>query len=274
MFAALAEPHVASADAVVSLRMWTRFPSRVATFCLVELQKIRHDRTEMFTRAVQPVLWLLIFGETFNHIRAIPTGNVPYIDFLTPGIIAQSSMFVAIFYGIQIIWERDAGVLTKLLVTPTPRSALIVGKSFAAGIRSLAQVVVVLVLSAILGVSLNINPLRVIGVFAVVMLGAAFFSCLSMTIAGVVLRRDRLMGIGQMITMPLFFASNALYPVSIMPDWLRVLSKVNPLSYEVDALRGLLIGSHANLGLDFLVLVGAVVLGVTAASSLVNRLAR
>ena len=254
--------------------VWRRFPSRAVTFCIVELQKLSHDRTELFTRAVQPVLWLLIFGETFNRLHAIPTGNVPYLDFLAPGIIAQSGLFVAIFYGIQIIWERDAGVLTKLLVTPTPRSALILGKSFAAGIRALAQVIVVLVLSAILGVALSTNPLNILGTFVVVMLGSAFFSCLSMTIAGIVLKRDRLMGIGQMITMPLFFASNALYPVSIMPGWLRVLSKVNPLSYEVDALRGMLIGSPAHLGLDFGVLVVAVLLGITTASSLVDRLAR
>ena len=249
-------------------------PSRVGTFCLVELQKLSHDRTELFTRAVQPVLWLLIFGETFNRIHAIPTGGLPYLDFLAPGIIAQSGMFVAIFYGIQIIWERDAGVLTKLLVTPTPRSALILGKSFSAGIRSMAQVVVVLVLSAILGVALTTDPLNILGAFAIVMLGAAFFSCLSMTIAGIVLKRDRLMGIGQMITMPLFFASNALYPISVMPGWLKVLAAVNPLSYEVDALRGLLIGTHAHIALDFGVVGVAVIIGVTTASSLVGRLAR
>ena len=251
-----------------------QYPSRVATFCLIELQKLRHDRTELFTRAVQPVLWLVIFGETFNRLHAIPTGKLPYLDFLAPGIIAQSGLFIAIFYGIQIIWERDAGVLTKLLVTPTPRSALILGKSFAAGIRSLSQVVVVLILSALLGVSLSSNVLDILGSFAVVMLSAAFFSCLSMTIAGIVLKRDRLMGIGQMITMPLFFASNALYPVSIMPAWLRDLSKVNPLSYEVDALRGMLVHSNANLGLDFAILLAAVIVGVATASSLVNRLAR
>jgi ABC-2 type transport system permease protein len=254
--------------------VWRRFPSRTATFCIVELQKLSHDRTELITRAVQPVLWLIIFGETFNHLHAIPTGNVPYLDFLAPGIIAQSGLFVAIFYGIQIIWERDSGVLTKLLVTPTPRSAIILGKSFAAGIRALAQVIVVLVLSAILGVTLSTNPLDILGTFVIVILGSAFFCCLSMTIAGIVLKRDRLMGIGQMITMPLFFASNALYPVKIMPEWLRVLSKVNPLSYEVDALRGMLIGSPANLGLDFGVLAAAVLLGVTTASWLVDRLAR
>jgi ABC-2 type transport system permease protein len=262
------------AGAATDPAVWRQFPNRVATFCLVEVQKQRHDRTEIFTRAVQPVLWLLIFGETFTRIHAIPTGGVPYLDFLAPGIIAQSGLFVAIFYGIQIIWERDAGVLTKLLVTPTPRAALILGKSFAAGIRAMAQVVVVLVLSAILGVTLTLNPLRILGTFVIVMMGSAFFACLSMTVAGVVLKRDRLMGIGQMITMPLFFASNALYPVKIMPGWLQVLALVNPLSYEVDALRGLLIGTPAHLPLDFGVLAVAVAVGVTAASSLVGRLAR
>ncbi len=264
----------AESVALPHFSVWRRFPDRVATFCLVELQKLRHDRTELFTRAVQPALWLLVFGETFNRLHAIPTGNLPYLDFLAPGIIAQSSMFIAIFYGIQIIWERDAGVLTKLLVTPTPRSALIIGKSFAAGIRSMAQVVVVLILSAILGVSLTSDPLNILATFLVVVLAAAFFSCLSMTIAGIVLRRDRLMGIGQMITMPLFFASNALYPVAVMPGWLRVLSKINPLSYEVDALRGLLVSAPSHFGLDLLVLAAYVVAGITAASSLVGRLAR
>ncbi len=273
--AALDVPHEGSPeDPATPPSMLRRYPSRVVTFCLVELQKLRHDRTELVTRAIQPVLWMVIFGETFNRLHAIPTGHVPYLDFLAPGIVAQSGMFVAIFYGIQIIWERDAGVLTKLLVTPTPRSALILGKSFSAGIRALAQVVVILVLSAVLGVSLDANPLHILGSFVVVMLGSAFFSCLSMTVAGIVLKRDRLMGIGQMITMPLFFASNALYPVAIMPAWLRALSKVNPLTYEVDALRGLLIGAPAHLGEDLLVLLLSVVLGVTVASLLVERLGR
>ncbi|WP_406347991.1 ABC transporter permease [Streptomyces sp. NBC_00144] len=249
-------------------------PARVAAMCLVELQKLRHDRTELYTRAVQPALWLLIFGETFTRIRAIPTGGIPYIDYLAPGIIAQSAMFIAIFYGIQIIWERDAGILTKLLVTPTPRAALITGKAFAAGVKALIQAVVVIVIAALLGVALTWNPLRLLGVAVIVILGSAFFSCLSMTIAGIVLTRDRLMGIGQAITMPLFFGSNALYPVAIMPGWLQAISKANPLSYQVDALRGLLLGTPAHLGLDYAVLVVAAALGVLAASSLLGRLAR
>ena len=253
---------------------WRVLPSRVYTLCLVEVQKIRHDPTELATRVIQPVLWLLVFGETFTRIRAIPTGSVPYLDFLAPGILAQSALFVSIFYGIQIIWERDAGVLTKLLVTPTPRAALITGKAFAAGIRALVQAVVIVVLAAVLGVGLSANPLHLLGVVVIVVLGAAFFSCLSMTIAGLVLSRERLMGIGQAIMMPLFFGSNALYPVAVMPGWLRVLSRVNPLSYEVDALRGLLVGTAAHVALDFAVLIGCAVAGILTASALLGRLSR
>jgi ABC-2 type transport system permease protein len=252
----------------------TRLFSRVATFCLVELQKLRHDRSELFTRMIQPVLWLVVFGQTFTRLRAIPSGDVPYLDFLSAGIIAQSALFISIFYGIQIIWERDAGVLTKLMVTPTPRAALVTGKAFAAGIRSLAQALAILVVSLLLGVRFTANPLKLLGVLVVVLLGAAFFCCLSVTIAGLVLKRDRLMGIGQAIMMPLFFASNALYPIAVMPRWLQMISAGNPLSYEVSALRGLLLGTSAHLALDFAVLVAAAALGITAASGLLGRLAR
>lgn len=254
--------------------IWRTLASRVIALCVVELQKLRHERSELYTRAIQPALWLVIFGETFTRLRAIPTGNVPYLDYLAPGILAQSGLFMAIFYGIQIIWERDVGVLTKLLVTPTPRSALITGKAFAAGLRALSQVVVVLALSAALGVALSWNPLDLLGTVAAVLLGAAFFATVSMVIAGVARSRERLMGIGQAITMPLFFASNALYPVAVMPGWLRALSMINPLSYEVEALRGMLLGTPARLPLDFAVLVAALLAGITAAAMLLPRLAR
>jgi ABC-2 type transport system permease protein len=220
---------------------------------------------------VQPALWLLIFGQTFSRLHLVDTGGVPYLTFLAPGIIAQSALFISIFYGIQIIWDRDAGILAKLMVTPAPSSALITGKSFAAGVRSVVQVIGVVALAYLLGVHMTVNPLKILGAMGVVMLGAAFFACLSMTLAGLVRNRDRLMGIGQAITMPLFFASNALYPVDVMPAWLRALSKVNPLSYEVDALRALLIGTPFN-PVGIVVLVVAAVLGITTASTLLRRL--
>ncbi len=106
------------------------------------------------------------------------------------------------------------------------------------------------------------------------MLSAAFFATLSIVLAGIVLSRERLMGIGQAITMPLFFASNALYPVALMPVWVRAISRVNPLSYEVDALRGLLLDRPAAIGTDLAVLVVAAGIGITVASALLPRLTR
>ena len=275
MSASPAARSAASAERSRPLDGLARMGSRIATMSLAELRKIRHDRTELYMRAIQPALWLLIFGETFTRIHAIPTPpGLPYLDYLAPGIMAQSALFVSIFYGIQIIWERDFGILTKLLATPTPRVALVTGKAFAAGVRATGQVLVVFALGAILGVSFDWNPLHLLGAIAVVAVGSAFFSALSMTIAGLVLTRERLMGIGQAITMPLFFASNALYPASVMPAAIRWLSVVNPLSYEVGALRTLLLGTPGSLLVDIAALVGAAALGVGAASALLGRLAR
>lgn len=223
----------------------------------LEVRKLRNDPTELLTRAVQPALWLLIFGDVFKNLRAIPTGDMPYLDFMAPGILAQSVLFVAIFYGIAIIWERDIGTLHKILVSPTPRGALVLGKALSAGIRSLSQIWIIYTLALLLGVRMNWHPLALAGVIAAVLVGAACFATLSLIIASLVKTRERFMGIGQILTMPLFFASNAIYPVAIMPPWLQVVARINPLSYEVDALRTLMIKGGTSvfgLGTDFIVL--------------------
>ena len=98
------------------------FTEKTFTIVGLEARKIRHDPTDIFTRAVQPALWLLIFGEVLSRLRAIPTGGRPYLDFLAPGILAQSVLFIAIFSGIAIIWERDLGIVHKFLASPTPQS--------------------------------------------------------------------------------------------------------------------------------------------------------
>ncbi|MBX6342044.1 MAG: ABC transporter permease, partial [Thermomicrobiaceae bacterium] len=98
-------------------RLWV-YLRDAAVVAEIEIRKLRHDPTELFTRAVQPVLWLVIFGKAFSRVRAIPTGQVDYLTFMTPGILAQSLMFISIFYGLTIIWDRDQGILQKLLVMP------------------------------------------------------------------------------------------------------------------------------------------------------------
>jgi ABC-2 type transport system permease protein len=237
-----------------------RFVDKTLVIAELEVRKLRHDATELLTRAVQPALWLLVFGQVFTRTHAIPTGDIPYLDFMAPGILAQSVLFIAIFYGIAIIWERDLGVVHKLLVSPTPRAALVLGKALSAGVRSLSQAVVIYALALLLGVRLNWNPLALAGVLGAVVLGAACFSTLSLIIACLVKTRERFMGIGQLLTMPLFFASNAIYPTSLMPQWLQVIAHINPLTYEVDALRALMLAGGTSifgLWVDFGILLAA-----------------
>lgn len=229
------------------LKSVAKFIGRTLAIAELEVRKLRHDPSELLTRAIQPALWLLIFGQVFARTRAIPTGSLSYIDFMAPGILAQSILFIAIFHGIAIIWERDLGLVHKLLVSPTPRAALVLGKGISAGTRALSQVAIVYALALLLGVQIDWNPFALTGVLGAALLGATCFSTLSLIIACIVKTRERFMGIGQILTMPLFFASNAIYPISIMPGWLQVVSRLNPLTYEVDALRTLMLAGGTSV---------------------------
>ena len=275
------KPPVDSADpskeTLVDL-LWREFKEIIyKSYVMIdmELRKLRHDYTELLTRVIQPILWLTIFGQAMSKARAIPTGKYTYLQFMTPGILAQSVIFIAIFYGISIIWERDLGLLQKFLITPTPRIALVIGKMVAAGIRGISQAIMVIIVALLLQIHLHLTFLGIIGVFLVVMLGAGFFAGLSMIIASIVKTRERFMGIGQLLTMPLFFASNAIYPIKIMPGWLQIIAYINPLSYLVDALRSLLLtNTFSQLGLDFgvLILAGVIItlIGVKRYPQVVN----
>jgi ABC-2 type transport system permease protein len=250
-----AEPGTFAGDGL--LTKVVGFFVKTLTMAELEVRKLRHDFSELIMRAVQPVLWLVLFGGVLARAQLIPTGGLPYLDFLTPGILGQSALFVSIFYGVSVIWERDLGLTNKFLVSPTPRAALVLGKALSAGVRSLSQAVVIYAVALLLGVKLNWNPLALLGVLAAVVLGAALFATFSLIIACLVKTRERFMGIGQLLTMPLFFASNAIYPVGLMPEWLRAVSRVNPLSYEVDALRALMLQdgvSTFGLATDYAVL--------------------
>ncbi len=252
----------------------SRFATSALTIAEMEARKIRHDSTELWMRGVQPALWLLIFGEVFNSVRSLaPPGGYTYIQYIAPGVLAQSVLFVAIFYGITIVWERDVGLLTKLLSTPSPRLSVVVGKALAAGVRGIFQGVMIFALALIIGVNLRFDPLDVLGVFVVVVLFAMCFSAFSMTLASFLKTRDRMMGIGQAITIPLFFASNAIYPVSLMPAWLQYISKFNPLSYVVDALRSMLLtGDYSSLPTDIAALVAATAFFIGCGSIVLKRL--
>jgi len=225
---------------------------------LAELRKLRHDHLDIFTRSVQPLLWLFIFGTALQHNHALTLGRLDYRAYLAPGVMAQAAMFIAIFFGLAVIWERDVGQLQRLLATPLPRTAIVLGKAVGACVRALVQALLLLVVLAAAGIPVRWTLAGVLGTLALLMAGTAAFACMSMLLAAAVKERERFMGIGQLVMMPLFFASSALYPLSIMPGWLHVIARINPLTYEVQGLRQMLVGvgGGGELWLDFAVVLG------------------
>ena len=239
----------------------------------MEARKIRHNSTDLWIRAIQPALWLLVFGAALSQVRGLSPGGVGYVQFITPGILSQSVLFVAIFYGVTLVWERDLGLLNKLMATPVPMSSIVVGKALAASIRGIFQAVVIFALALIIGAGVQVTLPNALLVVGVVVLLAMCFSSLSMVIASIAKTRDRVMGLGQAITFPLFFASNAIYPISVMPTWLQSIAEANPLTYGVDAMRALLLtGDFSNLPLDLGVLAIYAMALVALASLMVRRL--
>jgi len=215
----------------------TGFIEKTFVITEFELRKLRHDFTETHHPgfAARPMDADLRAGVLQNRDDAY--GQPAYLDFIAPGILAQSVLFVAIFFGINVIWERDLGIVQKFLASPTPRAALVLGKGFSAGVRSLSQAAIVYALSLLLGVKLNWSPLALFNVVVIVVLASTLFSTFSLIIACIVKTRERFMGIGQVLTMPLFFASNAIYPQTSCLVGCGTISHLNPLTYVVDALR-------------------------------------
>ena len=246
--------------------------STVAAMGIAEFHRIWREPSVLLARAAQPLLWLLVFGAAVSRVEGLGAEGVPYKAFLVPGVLAQSVLFIAIFSGLAIIWERDVGITQRLVVAPVARSAIILGKSMSAAVRAVIQVCVVLLVVALVGIPLKWSAPGVVGALVAVALGATLLSAISMVLASAVGSREQFMGIGQLVTLPLLFASNALYSVEVMPGWLQGVARFNPLTYEVEMLRRMLIGVGPNrLLLDAVVLVGATVVAVAVASKTFPR---
>jgi ABC-2 type transport system permease protein len=221
-----------------------------------EVRKLLHDPLEILGRVITPTVWILIFAPIFSGLKLLPTGGIRYVDYIVPGILAQGVLFVSVVYGVGLLWERDLGLLQKFLVSPASRAALVLGKGLAAGLRNVPQILIIYILAAVARVDLRWNILAMIGVLFMVIIGSALFCMMSMLIACILKSRERFLGVNQLLTTPLFFASNALYPLALMPPWLRKLCYFNPMTYIVDGLRtAMLAQAHSSYGLvkDFFI---------------------
>jgi ABC-2 type transport system permease protein len=205
-----------------------------------ELLRFIQERTRMVSSIAQPLLFLVIFGAGFNRIIGTMTPGVNFIQFMYPGIIAMTVLMSSIMSGVSMVWDREFGFLREILVAPLGRSGIVLGKATGSAAVAIVQSIVMLVLAPFLGVSLNF--LMVAKLILIIIVVAMSLSGLGVLIASRMRSQQGFMIIVQIIIMPLVFLSGVFFPVNNVPAWLAVISKINPLTYGVDAIRQLFLG--------------------------------
>jgi ABC-2 type transport system permease protein len=218
----------------------------IYTIWLREAIAFSREKGRVVGMVGQPLLYLLILGKGITAgMRLNVAGNVDYIQFLYPGVIAMSVLFTSVFSAISIIWDREFGFLKEVLVAPVPRWGVALGKSLGGATVALVQVAIMVLMAPIVGISLS--PLLILK-----LLGLTFLLSLAVTSLGVaVASRMASMQSFQMImnflVMPLYFLSGAMFPLTSAPGWLKSLMVVDPLTYGVDAIRSVVF-SNTTLG--------------------------
>jgi len=232
--------------------------SIVYVLWLRQLKRYFRSKARVIGSLGQPILFLIAVGFGFGPIFQ-QAGGGNYIQFLTPGVIAMSILFIAIFSGVEIIWDKQFGFLKEVLVAPVSRFQIMIGRTLGGATVATLQGIFVLLLSFIVG----FRPENIIMIplgFLFMFLIALLFTALGAAIASVLEDMQGFQLIMNFLVMPLFFLSGALFPLRGLPKIIGVVASIDPLSYGVDGLRGTLTnGAHFGLGLDFLVL-GAVTL--------------
>jgi ABC-2 type transport system permease protein len=235
-----------------------------------ELKKWYKAPAVFIITIIQPVIWMGLLGKAMNLGALIPS-NIPGIDpqevlkatlgtgdyfsFMAVGMITFTVLFTTMFSGMSVVWDRRLGFLNKVLSTPVSRSVIVLSKVFSATLRSMFQAAIIITVAILLGLTFGegFNPLNILGVFAMIFLVCMGLSSLFIAINIRSTRMETPMAVMNLINLPLMFASNALFPVNYMPDWLQAVANVNPLSYMTDAVRQLLIFNtdYAKLAFDF-----------------------
>jgi daunorubicin resistance ABC transporter membrane protein len=210
-----------------------------------ELIRFRRDRLRAVVSLIQPVLFLFVLGTGLSTLasRGMPPG-VNFKTFLYPGVVAMSVLFTAIFSAGSIVWDREFGFLREMLVAPVSRSAIVVGKCLGGATIATLQAVVILALAGLAGVPYN--PVVLLTLVGEALLVAFTLTAFGVMMAARIKQFQAFMALTQMLVMPLFFLSGALYTLSSLPAWLSVLTRIDPLTYVVGPMRHAVF-SHLNL---------------------------
>jgi ABC-2 type transport system permease protein len=202
-----------------------------------ELIRFRADRIRMITSLVQPLLFLFVLGSGLQGLAQAGTHGVQLKTFIYPGILCISVMFTAMFSAASIVWDREFGFLREMMVAPVRRSSIVIGKCLGGATVASFQGVIVICLAGL--VHVPYDPLLLLGIFALQLLLAFSITAFGVMIAVRIKQMQSFMGVMQMVVMPMFFISGALFPVSGLPGWLAVLNRLDPLTYAVDPMRRL-----------------------------------
>ena len=221
---------------------------------LRQIKRYFRSRARLIGSLGQPILFLVALGFGFGPIYQ-RAGGGNYLEFLAPGIIAMGILFTAIFSGIEIIWDRQFGFLKETLVAPVSRYSIMLGRSLGGATVATTQGLIIFLISLIAGfrpVEVWVLPLALVFMFLI----AFLFTALGTAIASMLDDMQGFQLIMNFLVMPIFFLSGALFPLSDLPRVLHVLTRINPLTYGIDGLRGTLTNlSTIGVGTDFLVLV-------------------
>jgi len=211
------------------------------TLWLREIKRFIRDRARVVISFVQPLLWLVVFAAGFGARLVIP--GIDYQQYLFPGIIGQTLLFTAMFMGISVIWDKEFGFMKEVLVSPVSRFTIFLGKMFGDSTAALLQGIIVFAFGFILGIPFN--PLTIFAALPIMLLITFGLVSVGLIIASFIGSLENFGAIQTFINLPLFFLSGALFPVSGpgTPEWLRIASTFDPLTYGVDALRTVILGS-------------------------------
>src|ERR1700722_9475622 len=202
-----------------------------------ELIRFRSDKLRIVTALVQPLLFLFVLGAGLQSLARAGTHGVQLKTFIYPGILCIAVMFTAMFSAASIVWDREFGVLREMMVAPVRRSSIVIGKCLGGATVASFQGVIVICLAGL--VHVPYDPLLILGIFVLQLLLAFSITAFGVMIAVRIKQMQSFMGVMQMIVMPMFFISGALFPASGLPGWLTVLNRLDPLTYAVDPMRRL-----------------------------------
>jgi len=206
---------------------------------------------------IQPLLWLLIFTQLFkNFVQSPPPGGGSYIDFFVPGVLIMTALFGSSWSGVSLLREITAGTVDKMLVSPVSRVAIVLSRVLHSAVQVVLQTLIILVVAWMVGAKLNAGPVNLIlAMLSIFLLGVAL-AALSNGFAIILQREEPLVMIGNLMTLPLMFLSTAMVPKPFMPGWIETISLVNPITYAVESVRAVLVGTanYAAYGFDAVII--------------------